>query len=38
LYGILSPLTSIETLTIPAAEADALHAATEEAKGFTLQP
>lgn len=38
LYGILSDLNDIDTITIPAAEADALHAATEEAKGFTLQP
>jgi hypothetical protein len=34
-YGILSPIVNFNTIIIPAAEADALHAATEKARGFT---
>jgi len=38
LRGVLTPLINIQSITIPAAEADALHAATEEARGFNKLP
>jgi hypothetical protein len=37
-YGILSDISGVDAFTLPAAEAAALHAATQQARGFTLQP